>query len=407
MPSHRVIDVSLLERSYQVVVGAGVLADLGIYLRRLFPEASGRVQVVVDTNLPEILVATCTNSLLKAGLTPTRHEVVAQETEKVLATVERIAAGFTRARHERGDPVVALGGGIVGDVAGFAASMYRRGVPIVQCPTTLLAMVDAAVGGKTGVNLLTPGTPDSSGSADAGGGKLKKNMLGAFHQPSLVLCDIDALASLSARNLSCGLAECIKHGLLAGQWEDPTLLDWMLRNMAGMRQHDAELQTELVFRNVAIKARVVCADEREERPDNRGRMVLNMGHTVGHAIEPMQCRPMLADGSVVGAGDGLEHGEAVGLGMIAEAGCAEYCGVARAGTTDYVRALLTDAGLPVKVAGLPQASALLDAMLDDKKVGAGQLRIAVPTGVEGGACCIIDAPDRAALMAGIAAISTH
>lgn len=396
MAPPRIIDVQLLDRSYQVVVGAGVLGQLGDSVSRLFPQCSGRVQVVADTNLPESLVASCLGSLARAGLTPACQRVVAEETGKSLATVERLVAGLASSRHERGDPVVALGGGIVGDVAGFAASIYRRGVPVVQCPTTLLAMVDASVGGKTGVNLLLPGPAGSPGA-------LKKNMLGAFHQPSLVVCDVDALPSLTPRLLSCGLGECIKHALLAGEWGDPTLLEWTRAHVEAVRRQDPEVQVELVARNVAVKAAVVAADELERRIDNRGRMVLNMGHTVGHAIETMGCTPRLADGRDV-SGEGLEHGEAVGLGLIAEAACAQRVGLARPGTVDGIRELLELAGLPVSAAGLPPADVILDAMQDDKKVGGGRLRLAAPTGSAGGGCVILESPDRAALVAGIEAV---
>ena len=262
-------------------------------------------------------------------------------------------------------------------------------------------MVDAAVGGKTGVNLFAPPT------AERPQGSLKKNMVGAFHQPSLVMCDIDTLDSLSPRLFACGLAECIKHALLAGEWGDPGLLAWMQQHLARIVLGDKELRAELVARNVAIKARVVMADEREEKTDHTGRMVLNMGHTVAHVIETLPCTPIYPHQTSPSENEkpaGLQHGEAVGLGLIAETVCAELSGITQPGTSRIVEQLLIDAGLPTRVANLPPESRLIELMFDDKKVEFGKLRFVAPTG--DGGCRVLESPTQPSILTGLRSIVT-
>ncbi len=395
----RTIPVTLASASYDVLVGDDLLPALGEHVRRRLGGINTAL-LVIDANLPESTIAAARNSLRLAGLHICECVVTATELLKSLGTLERIVRDATAARLERGEPIIALGGGIVGDLAGFAAAVYRRGVPIVQCPTTLLSMVDASVGGKTGANLL----PDS---AVSGSISLKKNLIGAFHQPSLVLCDVGTLHSLPPREFRSGLAECIKHALLAPDWGDPDLLDWTRTHLSAILIADAAVRADLVARNVAIKARVVQADEREERDDNRGRMVLNMGHTVGHAIEPLACQPVPQVGSTP-SDTGLLHGEAVGLGLIAETVCAEHAGVSIAGTSTHIAQLLADAGLPTRAANLPPTDVILDATKDDKKVKRGSVRLAVVThtghGMTRAACEICDVSSSEWLSAGIEAI---
>ena len=196
--------------AYDVVVGMGVLGDAGVLTREaLGPggERAGRALLVHDDALPRGLVNATAASFTAAGLNIIACPVHADESDKSFATVDRIVQAAVSGRLERGEPMVALGGGVVGDVAGFAAACYRRGVPVVQCPTTLLSMVDASVGGKTGVNVRV-------------GESLKKNMAGAFHQPSLVLCDVATMQSLPARDFRSGLAECIKHAMIGADFGD-------------------------------------------------------------------------------------------------------------------------------------------------------------------------------------------
>jgi 3-dehydroquinate synthetase len=290
---------------------------------------------------------------------------------------------------------------VVGDLAGFAAASYRRGVPVIQCPTTLLAMVDASVGGKTGVNL-------DLGTAEAP--DLKKNAVGAFHQPSLVLVDTDSLGSLAPRHLRAGLAECIKHGLIAADAGDPGLLEWTGANLERLLGLDQGLVTELVTRNVAVKARIVVGDEREEASSG-GRALLNLGHTFGHAIETLARLSFEGPGRVYREGTGpggdrratlLLHGEAVGLGLVAAATCSAKLGLCPMGLVEQVRDLLTRAGLPTTVVGLPSDEAIITLMGHDKKAMGGVMRLVLPVG--GGRAKVVANPALGAVVAGLAAI---
>ncbi|MDX2117816.1 MAG: 3-dehydroquinate synthase family protein [Planctomycetota bacterium] len=376
MPS---IHVQLAERSYDVEVGAGVLSALGSLTRQRVGARASRAMLVHDAGLPAGLVDSAKATLGAAGFAVSEATVEADERHKTLATIERLCLAMARAKIERGEPLIALGGGIIGDAAGFAASMYRRGVPVVQCPTTLLSMVDASVGGKTGVNL------------DLGDAKpSKKNLLGAFHQPALVLADVSTLRSLPGRQLRCGLAECIKHGLLAAEFGDAGLLSWIDANLDAMLAMDAAALGELVARNVAIKAKVVAGDEREEAEDGGGRALLNLGHTFGHAIEPIKSLSPDADPTHAP----LHHGEAVALGLVAACRCAGLMNLVDASLGERVGALLTRAGLPTRVRGLPPTDDIVEAMSHDKKVLGGVLRLVLPVG-EGRCRVVTDAPMHA------------
>jgi 3-dehydroquinate synthetase len=361
----QIVDVELAGRgswSYQVVVGAGALRDLGERTLRatvVGEKRAARAMLVHDAALPAPLVEAARASLSEAGFSVSACGAVADEGLKTLDGLAPVLDAMAAARLERDEPVVALGGGLVGDLAGFAAAVYRRGVPVVQCPTTLLAMVDAAVGGKTAVNLR-----------GAGGG-LRKNMLGAFHQPCLVLADVMTLASLPARELRGGLAECIKHALIGGSWEDPDLLSFTRSVLAGVGPMasgtaDPSGLVELVTRNAELKARVVRADEREEHSSG-ARATLNLGHTFGHALE-------VTHGLGPGGGD-LSHGEAVALGMIAAARCSRMLGLCGEETVDLVRSMVASAGLPTKVHAGLDAEAVAGVMKDDKKARGGRVRL--------------------------------
>jgi 3-dehydroquinate synthase len=210
-----------------------------------------------------------------------------------MVSVERVWAAMLQAGMQRGDALVALGGGVVGDLAGFAAATFLRGIPLIMAPTTLLAMVDASIGGKTAVNLRLPT------------GGLGKNLAGAFHAPAWVLCDVDTLATLSDRDFRCGMAECIKHALIA----DPSMLPWMRGACASILARESATLEELVRRSAAIKAAVVSRDEFE-----RGeRAHLNLGHTFGHALEAV-------------LHDRLRHGEAVAIGLVAAIAASKAAG---------------------------------------------------------------------------------
>ncbi|QKK09249.1 MAG: 3-dehydroquinate synthase [Planctomycetota bacterium] len=298
-----------------------------------------------------------------AGVQLTEIELNASEKAKSLETFGRILAAMGAARLERNDPVIALGGGITGDVAGFAAASYRRGVPVIQCPTTLLSMVDASVGGKTGVNL------------DAGG-SLQKNMVGAFHQPTVVVADIGTLSTLPDREFRAGLAECLKHGLLdsspgAG---GRTHLTWITDSLDRILARDPTVLVELIARSVAFKAGVVRGDERETAESGGGRALLNLGHTFAHAIETLHhLSPTDNPGDAP-----LLHGEAVGLGLVACATTAVRMGLAPAALPEQISTLLTRCWLPASVRGLPDARSCWRLMGADKKTTGGKLRLVLP-----------------------------
>jgi 3-dehydroquinate synthase len=274
------------------------------------------------------------------------------------------------ARLERRSPVVALGGGVVGDTAGFAAATYLRGVPLVQAPTTLLAMVDAAIGGKTGVNIEIP--PSEHAPCVLG-----KNLIGAFWQPRAVVCDPLVLRTLPQRDLRCGLAECVKHALIA----DPGLLTLLAESCGEIESCDEEALTPLIARSAAVKINIVQEDEREAG----SRALLNLGHTFAHAIEPI---PELD----------LRHGEAVSIGVCAAVRCAVLTGRMEETEGDIVVDLLELLGLPVEMPQPVEIDRLLHAMSYDKKAAGGRVRLVLPTGL-GSAAIVDDAPAEAVIEA--------
>ncbi len=356
----RRVPVNLGDRSYTVHVGPGLLSQLGGITAAALRRPARRALLVVDGGVSAAAPGAAA-SLRGAGMDVSIQELIPSEQVKSLETVERLLNKLAESKLERNDVVVALGGGIVGDLAGFAASIYRRGVPFVQCPTTLLAMVDASVGGKTGANLSV-------------GGSLAKNLVGAFHQPSAVIADVSALSSLPDREYRCGLAECIKHGIIGGG--DPSLFDWTVTNLPAVLAKDAATLTQLIARNVAIKARIVEQDEREEADDAAGgRALLNLGHTFGHAVEtipgaspPNHPPPTL-------------HGEAVAVGLLAAARCAAHMHLCGGDLPDRIASALAAAGLPTSLKGLPGIGDVLAKMSHDKKNQGGKTRLILPTEV--------------------------
>lgn len=387
--------------AYRVVVGGGLLgAEAGAGAGPLAGPLSGVVAgrdaalIVADEALPEPLVGAVERGL--AGARVARVGVRGRESDKSLATLERVLAAAAEARLDRGGLIVGLGGGIVTDLAGMAAAVYRRGVDAVLCPTTLLAMVDASVGGKTGVNVAVGGS---------GGSRLLKNMAGAFHQPRLVVCDVGTLATLSPRQLRAGLAECLKHGLIGASAGDAGLWAYTERAIGRVMRDpgDEAALVGLVRRHVACKARVVGADPWERGGGaggaggvggarTAGRMALNLGHTFAHAIETLPGLAWTTAGGGRRVHGPLLHGEAVGLGLIAAADLGESLGRSERGLAEAVERALARAGLPTRVAGLPLSAAVIERMLDDKKVLGGRLRVIVPTRVRRAA--VIEGPDR-------------
>lgn len=374
---------------YDVHIGHGILATLGASVASVLPRTrrSQPAFLIVDDKLPDQIVSTATLSLESAGFAVTSADITASEENKTLASATTLLRELASTRAERTDPVIALGGGMIGDLAGFVAATYKRGVPIIQCPTTLLSMVDASVGGKTAVNIKT----------DTG---LKKNIVGSFWQPALVLADVAALSSLPGRTLRAGLAECLKHGLLCDSFDvEHGLFDWIGANLRRILSQDPAALRELVTRNVRTKAAVVRADPHELDPHG-GRALLNLGHTFGHAIEPVHNLSPTAN-----PGDApLQHGEAVALGVVAAAHTSVALGTLHEGHAETIRAAFAEAGLPTRVRNLPADDDLLEAMSHDKKASGGVLRLialdAPKAGDALGRCRVIDNPPRAAIVAG-------
>jgi len=358
-----VVPVRTASASYQVHVGRGLLDRLGA----LLPPLPGAAAAAVVHPAPVAPVAVRVGRALAGrGLDMHLLEVPDGERAKRLAVVEALWRELAAVPAHRPDPVVAVGGGATTDVAGFAAATWLRGVPLVSVPTTLLGMVDAAVGGKTGVDL------------EAG-----KNLVGAFHQPSAVVADLDTLATLPAVELRSGMAEVIKAGLVA----DPDLAAACLERAAPAVAGDLDALAPLVEAAVRIKAEVVGTDEREAGR----RAVLNYGHTLGHALERL-------------AGyRGLRHGEAVALGMVFAARVAEATGLAAPGLVEGHVELLRAAGLPAGGVGL-DPDAVLEAMATDKKHGGtAGLRLVLLRAP--GKAELVPAPDRALLAGAIRSLA--
>ncbi len=377
---------------YPVRVGAGVAAGFAREAASVLGAAPGRLFEAIDDGVPDAFVRPVLDAFAGAGYSVSTHLVHATERTKSLETLGELLGAIAGAGLERRDPVLAIGGGIVGDVAGYAAASYRRGVPVIQCPTTLLSMVDASVGGKTGVNLRVR-TDDAPG----GGETLLKNMAGAFHQPRAVLADVTSLDSLADRHLRAGLAECVKHGLIAGDWGDADLAGWLADVVPGVLARDRATLIECVARNVAVKARVVAADETEQSATG-GRALLNLGHTFAHAIETI---PTLSPDNDP-AHAPLHHGEAVAIGLVGASACAAAMGLVDASHTARTIDALRACALPVAVAGLPDDETLIARMRHDKKAAGGVLRLTLPTGPA--SASLVTDPPLDAVRAGWAAV---
>ncbi len=353
------INVKLAARSYPVIIQAGGLTDLGATVVELAPCRTALL--ATDANITATHGAEAKASLRESGYRTAVFEIVAEESQKTLEVVRGVYDAMLAARLERRSPVIALGGGVVGDLAGFAAATYQRGLPLVHVPSTLLAMVDAAIGGKTGVNLPLPT------------GHLGKNLVGAFWQPHAVLIDPHLLRTLEPRHFRCGLAECVKHALLG----DSDLLAFLEGHSDEIAALDVPVLAELITRSVRIKAAIVEADEREFGQ----RALLNLGHTFAHAIEPIETLD-------------LRHGEAVAIGLCAAGHCAAETGRIDGGEAKRVRDLLDRLGLPTRMPKLLEIAPLIEAMGYDKKVAGGALRLVLP--VDGGGAEVVgDVPASA------------
>lgn len=329
------VTVALGDRSYPIRIGNGLLADLGTQLSEVV--AGGQAFVISNPTVAAVYYPSAAESLSSAGFEPVLLEIPDGEQHKTLATLASIYDRVLERSGERSSPIVALGGGVVGDVAGFAAATLLRGVPYVQVPTTLLAQVDSSVGGKTAVN-------------HAAG----KNLIGSFYQPRLVVIDIDTLTTLPRRELVAGLAEVIKYGVIV----DRELFDLVDSGMEDLLRLKGDLLAHVIRRCCEIKATVVSADERE----NNLRAILNFGHTVGHAIEAVtEYRRFL-------------HGEAVAMGMVAAAKLSERLGFCRTGVAARIATVVERSGLR---AGLPSPldpHRLVAAITHDKKASGGKVK---------------------------------
>ena len=349
------VDLVLPHHRYTIHIGPGLLSQLGSMARDTAPH--DRAALIIDDKITDTHGPVAQASLKSADYNPLITTMTSGEDHKNLDTVQALYHKLLDQRLERKSPVIALGGGIVGDTAGFVAASYLRGVPFIQCPTTLLAMVDASVGGKVGVNM-----PQG------------KNLIGAFHQPVLVVIDTDTLKTLPKRDFICGLAECVKHGLI----RDPELFDWIDANIQPILDLDSGALVELVERNVRIKAAVVMEDEKEAGV----RAHLNFGHTFAHAIEA---------GTQYGR---YLHGEAFSLGMIAAARLAAASGRCDSNVVDRLVSLLNKTGLPTSANDLPDNDKLMSIMQSDKKVADGQVRLVLPDTL-GAVSIVNDTPDHA------------
>ncbi|MGB5082358.1 MAG: 3-dehydroquinate synthase [Burkholderiales bacterium] len=330
------LSVALAGRSYPIHVGPGLIARPDLIVPVL---DRGKVAVVTNTTVAPLFLERMAGALARQGFEVVRIVVADGEKHKAWNTLDSIFGTLLEHRCGRDCTLIALGGGVIGDLAGFAAATYQRGVQYIQVPTTLLAQVDSSVGGKTAINH-----------------PLGKNMIGAFHQPRLVLSDTDTLKTLPERELRAGLAEVIKHGLI----RDAAFFGWIEENLERLLTRDPEALSHAVIRSVAIKAEVVGQDERESGQ----RQLLNFGHTFGHAIE-------------TGLGFGVWlHGEAVAAGMVMAADLSLQLGSLSEADAARIRLLLGRAGLPVAASGIgPQRMQQL--MSVDKKARAGRVPFVV------------------------------
>jgi 3-dehydroquinate synthase len=344
----RTVRVALDQRGYDVVVGPGLLSDCAHRLDSVFGPA--RFAIVTDGNvvaaghLQALQQALATQRLLGSVVLPPG------EATKCFGELARLTERLLELGVERGDALIALGGGVVGDLTGFAAAILRRGVRFGQIPTTLLAHVDSSVGGKTGIN-----TPQG------------KNLVGAFHQPSIVLADISTLATLPDRQLRAGYAEIVKHALLG----DAAYFDWLEASVGPIMDRDASVLVEAIARSVEMKAAIVARDETEQGD----RMLLNLGHTFGHALEAW-----------AGFSDRLLHGEAVALGTAQAFRFSERRGLVAPGTAERIAAHLKTADLPTRIADIggqqrPTRVELMRLMAQDKKVRAGRMTFILARGI--------------------------
>jgi 3-dehydroquinate synthase len=327
---------------YPIEVVPGSLKDLGTFARRLAP--AHRYAIITDTHVGPLY-----GSVAGEALSIDASDILvipAGESSKTRGSWGWVTDHLIERGFGRDSAIIALGGGVIGDLAGFVAATYMRGIPIVQVPTSLLAMIDASIGGKTGVD------------TQAG-----KNLVGAFHPPAGVLVDPQLLATLPLRELRTGFAEALKHGAIADRGYFDSVVSAIPKVLYG-RGAAGDSLTDVIVGSIAIKSGIVARDEHE----GGVRKILNFGHTIGHAIEML-------------SGYELAHGEAVAIGMTLESSIAERVGIAKQGTAAEIRSALSAAGLPVSMPAGMDADRILEVMQADKKVRAGSLQYALPRAI--------------------------
>ncbi len=341
------LNVDLPGRQYDIVIGPGLLERAGTHLRPFLKRP--RVAILTDENVANLHLDRLTAGLEAGGITVSALALPAGEKTKSYAGLERAVEWLIAQKVERDDIVIAFGGGVIGDLAGFAAAILRRGVDFVQIPTTLLAQVDSSVGGKTGIN-----SPQG------------KNLVGAFHQPKLVLADTDVLTTLSPREFASGYGEVVKYGLLG----DAKFFDWLEGNGAAMAGGDQGARIHAIRRSCEMKAEIVARDEKE----HGDRALLNLGHTFGHALE-----------SATGYSDRLLHGEGVAIGCALAFELSQRLGLCAQEAPSRVRAHLAAMGMKTDLSdipgSLPDADGLIALMGQDKKVRDGQIAFILTKGI--------------------------
>jgi shikimate kinase/3-dehydroquinate synthase len=341
----RRVEVELSQNSYDVLIGPNLLSRAGALLARVLPQP--RCVIITDENVAALHLATLQNSLTEAGIAHSALTVPPGEPSKTLQTWQFLVESLLEQKVDRHTTIIALGGGVIGDLAGFTAAATLRGLPFVQLPTTLLSQVDSSVGGKTGVN-ATRG----------------KNLIGAFHQPLMVIADTAALNTLPPRERRNGYAEIVKSALIG----DAPFYEWCEAHGAAMLNGDDALLAEAIARSVRFKASVVAGDERETKPSD-GRALLNLGHTFAHALE-----------AETGYGSVLLHGEAVATGLVLATHLSAQLGFCPQEDVSRVAAHIAQTGLPHRIAGL-NAEKLLAHMKQDKKMRGGKLTFVLTRGI--------------------------
>lgn len=343
----RKVRVELGDRAYDILVGPGLVAKAGKHLSPLLRRK--RVAIVTDETVGKLHLPVLEKSLDAAGIRHSAIRLPAGESTKSFAQLEKLTEWLLGEEIERGDLVIALGGGVIGDLTGFAAAILRRGIDFAQIPTTLLSQVDSSVGGKTGINT-----------------KHGKNLAGAFHQPRLVLADTDVLTTLPMREFLAGYAEVVKYGLIG----DRNFFEWLEENLDRLKEGDVEARIHAIVKSCEAKAATVAADERE----GGVRALLNLGHTFGHALE-----------AATGFSDRLVHGEGVAVGMALAFELSARLGLCPGQDAVRVRRHLARAGLPCSLADvpgdLPDAEGLIALMGQDKKVVDGKLTFILAHGI--------------------------